>query len=127
MQPCRTGRNWCDAAAPTAIRHAPRYGVSASLWSCAPLRRRPDLALGTTTFALAPRPGAVPPHWGPRLSPWGHGLCPGPRSGALPPLWGRAMRKTVGFGRWRSKQTIFRGIGSEKWTLLSVVRVWAFR
>ena len=40
---------------------------------------------------------------------------------------GRAMRKTVCFGRWRSKRTVFRGLGSEKRTFLPVVRVWAFR
>lgn len=44
-----------------SLRHcAPRYGVSASPWSCAPPRRRSDLALGTTAFALAPRSGAAP-------------------------------------------------------------------
>ena len=41
-------------------------------------------------------------------------------------VWG-AMRKTVCFGRWRSKRTVFRGLGSEKRTFLPVVRVWAFR
>ena len=50
-----------------------------------------------------------------------------PRSGVVPPLWERAMRKTVGFGRWRSKRTVFRGLVSEKWTILPVVRVWGFR
>lgn len=40
---------------------------------------------------------------------------------------GYAMRNTVYFGRWRSKQTVFRGLGSEKRTFLPVVRVWAFR
>ena len=103
---------------------------------------------------LRPRSGTVPPVWGPRPLPWrrapalrppfqgprplpwscalrSRACAPArafrPRSGVVPPLSGRAMRKTVGFGRWRSKQTVFRGLGSGKRTFLSVVRVWAFR
>ena len=159
----------------------PRYGVSASPWSCAPPRRRSGLASGITTFALTPRSGAAPlatafrprpgaalPATAPRprsgaVPPRrriGIGLVPRPprqrfdpalgattfalelplrsracaparafrpRSGVVPPLSGRAMRKTAGFGRWRSKQTVFRGLGSGKWTILPVVRVGAFR
>ena len=99
------------------------------------------------------RTPALCPHWGPRPSPghdpalasrprfWAvfpprcrdprrlgdHHLCPGAALRRCAPLSGCAMRKTVAFGRWRSKQTVFRGIGSEKWTFLPVVRVWAFR
>ena len=88
----RAGRNWCDAAAPTAIRHAPRHGVSAALWSrsgvvpppATAFRPRPgghDLCLGAAlrcraplATAFRPRPGAAPPATAPR-----------PRSGAVPP------------------------------------------
>lgn len=134
-----------------------------------PPRQRFDPALGATTFVLTPRSGAVPPlgtttlALGPRPSLWRRAPGSGrfsrrdaatraalgattfalelslrsracaparafrPRSGVVPPLSGRAMRKTAGFGRWRSKQTVFRGLGSGKWTILPVVRVGAFR
>ena len=96
----------------------PRYGVSASPWSCAPLRRRSgiapvprtplrrhsDLALGTTAFALAPRSGAASSVSG--TTTFALELCPRsgavssarafrPCSGVVPPFSGRAMRKTV--------------------------------
>ena len=181
-----------------SLRHcAPRYGVSASPWSCAPLRRRSGIAPVPRTppaTAYRPRPGVVPRCDGAPTSLWscasatayrhrsgaaspatafrpcsgGHDLCPDAalrrctptgdhdsrpgdhdsRSGVAPPVlggfpaamprptlpWGPRSSpggvrdaKTVGFGRWRSKQTVFRGLGSEKWTFLSVVRVGAFR
>ena len=145
---------WSCASA-TAYRHrsgaaSPRDSVSTPLWGPRPLpwRRAPALypPLGTTTLTLALGATALAGGHDPALAlcPPGSGrfsrrdaatraalgamtFRPEPRSGALPPLWGRAMRKTVAFGRWRSKRTVFRGLGSEKWTILPVVRVGAFR
>ena len=65
----RTGRNWCDAAAPTAIRHAPRDGL------------QPRSGTVPPATAYRPRPGAAPPATAPR-----------PRSGAVPP------RRRIGIG-----------------------------
>ena len=205
----RTGRNWCDAAAPTAIRHAPRDGlqprsgtvppatayrprpgvvprcdgapaslrchapprdgVSASPWSRPPCDGAPtSLWSCASATAYRHRSGAASPATAFRPCSGGHDLCPDAalrrctptgdhdsrpgdhdsRSGVAPPVlggfpaamprptlpWGPRSSpggvrdaKTVGFGRWRSKQTVFRGLGSEKWTFLSVVRVGAFR
>ena len=65
----RVSRNWCDAAAPTAIRHAPRDGL------------RPRSGTVPPATAYRPRPGAAPPATAPR-----------PRSGAVPP------RRRIGIG-----------------------------
>ena len=68
-----------------SLRHcAPRYGVSASPWSCAPLRRR---------SGIAPVPRTPPRRrFGLALEPPPPATAPRPRSGAVPP------RRRIGIG-----------------------------
>ena len=70
----RTGRNWCDAAAPAAILHSPRYGY----------RPRSGAAPPPAT-AFRPRPGAAPSR-----RRFGPALGTTTLAGARPPLWHRA-------------------------------------
>ena len=98
----RAGWNWCDAAAPTAIRHAPRHGVSAALWS------RSGVVPPATAFR--PRPGAAPPATAPR-----------PRSGAVPP------RRRIGIAPVPRplRQRFDPALGATTLALASRPRFWA--
>ena len=55
---------------------------------------------------------------------WFRVVCVSPSSSAPRPALGGARCETVCFGRWRSKQTVFRGLGSGERTFLSIVRAW---